>query len=87
MIRRRFIAGAICPRCSQLDSIFVYQQDGNEYRACSDCDFEEKASFESVSEKADVKEPIEELATRVNNPEDSTRNIDIQTVKIIEVKK
>lgn len=71
MNRKRFIAGAICPRCSNMDSIYVYQQDGDEYRACSDCDFEEKADFTNARANNAVEKEL------------PTRDVDIQTVKII----
>ena len=73
MSRRRFIAGAVCPRCAQLDSIYIYQQDSVDVRACIDCDFEEQANFDR---------PVKELATRVNQPNDKTV-VEIQTIKII----
>ena len=74
MNKRRFIAGAICPRCSRLDTIFVYQNEGITIRACSDCEFEEAA---------DVVLPQKELPTRVNQTVDKTL-VEVQPIKIID---
>lgn len=41
-MRKRFIAGAVCPRCGAMDRIHVYETDGDQYKACVACDFEEK---------------------------------------------
>jgi uncharacterized metal-binding protein (TIGR02443 family) len=43
-LRKRFIAGAVCPRCSALDRIVVLEDPTGEIpprRACVACDFEE----------------------------------------------
>lgn len=36
---RRFIAGAVCPQCQQVDKIFLAEEDGVEYRQCVRCGF------------------------------------------------
>ena len=70
---KRFIAGAVCPRCAAMDTIFVYKKDSGDVRACADCDFEEVAQFESSQR---------ELPTRVNQTVDETV-VEIQTITII----
>jgi uncharacterized metal-binding protein (TIGR02443 family) len=40
--KRRFMAGAVCPRCATLDVIVVYNLDGRDYRECVSCDFKEE---------------------------------------------
>lgn len=39
--KRRFIAGAVCPRCAALDRIVSWEADGRQYRACVQCGFED----------------------------------------------
>lgn len=40
-MKRRFIAGAVCPKCRALDRI-VMETDGDQgRRSCVDCDFSE----------------------------------------------
>ena len=57
MKNKRFIAGAICPECSELDKVFTYEAQGKKYRACTSCDFNEEMRFEHHKR---------ELETRVN---------------------
>ena len=54
---KRFIAGAVCPKCAAMDTLFVYDQDQDVYRECVSCGFKEKQQF-------DFKQA--ELRTRVN---------------------
>ena len=56
--KRRFMAGAVCPRCSQMDSIVVYNLDGKDFRECVKCDFKEEMRLNIASG---------ELDTRVNH--------------------
>jgi len=67
---KRFIAGATCPRCGELDTLRMYRDDEKEYRECVECDFEDAMRLDGEPE------PAEELETRVNRtaeplPEDS----------------
>ncbi|MEE2892410.1 MAG: YheV family putative zinc ribbon protein [Pseudomonadota bacterium] len=39
--KRRFIAGAVCPRCAALDRIVSWEADGRQHRACVECDFQD----------------------------------------------
>lgn len=57
MKNKRFIAGAICPKCFEQDKVFTYEEEGRKYRACTRCDFDEEMRFENHSK---------ELETRVN---------------------
>ncbi|MBZ2169585.1 MULTISPECIES: YheV family putative zinc ribbon protein [Marinobacter] len=66
---KRFIAGAVCPRCAEMDKIKMHTTDeGNQVRECVACGFSD-----AVSEQ---KEPqVPELETRVNkrtNTDDHT---------------
>lgn len=73
-MKKRFIAGAMCPRCSALDTIYVFTKNDIEVRACVDCDFEEEAQFNSQQK---------ELPTRVNQTVDKTV-VEIQQIKLID---
>jgi uncharacterized metal-binding protein (TIGR02443 family) len=55
--RKRFIAGAVCPKCSRMDKIVVYQDEEKKYRECVSCGFKDEMVFES---------PVREIDTRVN---------------------
>jgi uncharacterized metal-binding protein (TIGR02443 family) len=57
---RRFIAGAVCPRCSAMDKLVLYRNDeGIQLRECIACGFRE-----SITEQGQMNE----LPTRVNQP-------------------
>jgi uncharacterized protein len=38
---RRFIAGAICPSCQQMDKLFVYSDSGSNHCECVNCGFKD----------------------------------------------
>ena len=65
MLNKRFIAGAVCPRCGELDKVFTYQTQKvgvaelKKWRACAACDFSESLD-------AGYQRPVDELPTRVN---------------------
>lgn len=40
-MKRRFIAGAVCPKCRALDRIVIETGDTESRRSCVDCDFSE----------------------------------------------
>ena len=64
MLKRRFIAGAVCPACEQMDKIVMYDDDnGIRWRECVACGF--KDQLEDLNSKAGSPE---ELKTRVNQP-------------------
>lgn len=55
--KRRFIAGAVCPRCGAMDTLVVDRD--SDRRECVACEFSEARPRE---------EPREEPHTRVNRP-------------------
>ncbi len=73
---KRFIAGAVCPRCAAMDRLTMYTDDeGVQHRECVSCDF-----TDSQGEKApETVETVDsaELKTRVN----TRQNEDDHTVK------
>lgn len=58
-LKKRFIAGAVCPRCSEMDRIVNYRQGGRNYRECVACGFKDEIRLQSSPR---------ELGTRVNRP-------------------
>lgn len=66
---KRFIAGAVCPRCGEMDKLTMQQTEDGQFRECVACGFEDAQTPEG--------EPIGELATRVNK----RQNTDDHTVK------
>lgn len=60
-INRRFIAGAVCPRCAKMDKLVMFRENGKDYRECVSCGFTDTMRF---------RPPARELETRVNVTEE-----------------
>lgn len=71
--KRRFVAGAVCPRCSEIDKLVVYSENEKDFRECVGCGFKEEMHFKPVAR---------ELETRVNTPDEEKR-AQVQVVKIL----
>lgn len=71
--KRRFVAGAVCPRCSEMDKLVVYNEDGKDYRECVSCDYKDEMRFPQQAR---------ELDTRVNSSEEEKAD-QTQVVKIL----
>lgn len=66
---KRFIAGAVCPRCAEMDKIVMFTDDNDkQVRECVACGFTDALSEEPS---------VPELETRVNK----RKNDDDHTVK------
>lgn len=48
-LKKRFIAGATCPSCKQLDTLMLYFENNVEKIACINCDYTESQTDETVS--------------------------------------
>ncbi len=59
-IVKRFIAGAVCPRCGEMDCLKMYRDESREYRECVRCDFSDSMALDGSDQ------PQGELDTRVN---------------------
>lgn len=57
---KRFVAGATCPRCGEMDTLRMYRDEEREYRECVECGFEDSMRLDGSEEAP------EELETRVN---------------------
>ena len=60
IVQRRFIAGAVCPRCAEMDKTVMYDDEhGQRVRECVRCGYKD-----ALDENG---QPME-LSTRVNEP-------------------
>jgi uncharacterized protein len=75
-VQKRFIAGAICPRCAEMDRIRAWEQNGIRYRDCVSCDFFEQLPIED--------DAAVELETRVNRPREAPAADEIRPVRILD---
>ncbi|MDF1764655.1 MAG: YheV family putative zinc ribbon protein [Oleibacter sp.] len=57
---RRFIAGAVCPKCSKMDTTVMFINDEEEeVRECIECEFSQTSSEQAAEDSA------QEMVTRV----------------------
>jgi len=47
-IKKRFIAGAVCPSCKQQDTLMLYFENNVEKLACVKCEYAESQTDETV---------------------------------------
>ncbi len=75
---KRFIAGAVCPKCAEMDRLVSYTNDDGTFKECVACGFMEKQI---------VQIETNELDTRVNHfPEVGEEQDDVQVVQLISPK-
>ncbi|GEA09767.1 YheV family putative zinc ribbon protein [Alteromonas sp. KUL49] len=48
-LKRRFVAGATCPKCQKLDTISLYYENNVEKLECVACGYQESQTEEQVS--------------------------------------
>jgi uncharacterized metal-binding protein (TIGR02443 family) len=75
--KRRFVAGAVCPRCSEMDKLVVYTENGKDFRECVACGYKDEMRFKPMPR---------ELDTRVNQ-DDTQRAADVQVINILPFEK
>lgn len=73
---KRFIAGAVCPRCAAMDRIRSWESNGVRYRECVSCDFFEQLPM--------TEETPQQLDTRVSKAKEKPNSDDFQPVRILD---
>ncbi|AQS40124.1 conserved hypothetical metal-binding protein [Shewanella psychrophila] len=51
-VKKRFVAGAKCPKCKAVDSVVLFKELGVETVECVECDYREQQTDEKVAKKA-----------------------------------
>lgn len=80
MTPKRFIAGAVCPRCSEMDKLRSWRDDENElqYRECVACGYSDQ---QSTSLQVN---PVE-IPTRVNQPHTSGPDTEETVIQFVDI--
>ncbi|PXF30686.1 hypothetical protein WH50_13900 [Pokkaliibacter plantistimulans] len=78
---KRFIAGAVCPRCAKQDTLRMYRDEEREYRECVACDFNDSMRLDG---QPDEVSPAAELPTRVNQSGPAVREEGVQILRLLE---
>ncbi|EJT82644.1 hypothetical protein PPS11_45632 [Pseudomonas putida S11] len=47
--KKRFIAGAVCPACSETDKLMMWNEDGVPHRECVACGFTDTLNEQGLS--------------------------------------
>ncbi|NBA96978.1 YheV family putative zinc ribbon protein [Pseudomonas sp. R5(2019)] len=72
--KKRFIAGAVCPACSEPDKLMMWSEDSVPHRECVACGYSDTLNEQGLSVP-------KELGTRVNTPVKKTEGPKVQTVQ------
>lgn len=72
---KRFIAGAVCPRCGEMDRLVTYTNNEGTFKECVSCDYEEKQL---------VQVELDEMDTRVNQLSEAT-SADENSVQVVKI--
>ena len=56
--KRRFIAGATCPKCQSVDTVMLYFENNVEKLACVNCDYAEAQTEHQVKEATRQSEDV-----------------------------
>ena len=60
---KRFIAGAVCPRCGEMDSLVTWENESKQvFRACVSCNFEDQLTDSLPLATSDLKTRVSEGA-------------------------
>lgn len=73
-VKKRFIAGAVCPGCGAQDRVVMFADAGRRYRECVDCGFRDEIRIDA---------PARELDTRVNRSDKEERD-EARPVRILD---
>ena len=74
---KRFIAGAVCPRCGEMDRLLTYSNNEGTFKECVSCDFEEKQLVQV--DQGEIETRVNQLTEVESRDENS-----VQVVKIME---
>ena len=74
--KKRFIAGVVCPKCSVMDKLQAFSEEGRDYRECVSCGFKEQMRMASSPR---------EIETRVNTTDEEIAR-QISTIRIVDPK-
>ena len=75
--KKQFIAGVVCPKCSEMDKIRAFSKNGKNYRECVSCGFLDEIRISSAPK---------ELLTRVTRSAGELSDLP-QKVKLVDPSK
>ena len=70
--KKRFIAGAVCPACSEMDKIQMWDVDGVPHRECVACGFSDTLDAQGNSVPREVPTRVNKVAAKPAAPKGQT---------------
>lgn len=67
--KRRFIAGAVCPACSELDKIQMWDEDGVPHRECVGCGYADTLNEQGQSVPKEIGTRVNKAAAKTGGPQ------------------
>ncbi|TVP58022.1 MAG: YheV family putative metal-binding protein [Halomonadaceae bacterium] len=68
-MKKRFIAGAVCPRCSEMDRIVMYSSEENTYQECVSCGYRDRQpTAEEMAQAAELETRVRHKPRAINTP-------------------
>ncbi len=78
-MKKRFIAGAVCPRCSAMDRIMMFETEDGTFRECVDCGFADKQPEEPDPGAAELQTRV----TPTGEPEPPKKDDNPQPIRFV----
>lgn len=79
-VKRRFVAGATCPKCQELDTISLYFENNVEKLECVACGYNEAQTDEKVSAATRSNENVIGIFKHTNIPTHVSVNLTVKPV-------
>lgn len=84
--KKRFIAGAVCPRCAVMDRIFIYKQNRDTVRECYNCGYNDKLIAEDATKAMPTRVNRNEQGHIVNDFPSIDQNIPLKDASVDVIK-
>ena len=66
--KKRFIAGAVCPACSEPDKLMMWSEDDVPHRQCVACGYQDTLNAQGQSVPSELGTRVNKVAPKVANP-------------------
>ena len=66
--KKRFIAGAVCPACSEPDKLMMWSEDDVPHRECVACGYSDTLNAQGQSVPSELGTRVNKVAVKVARP-------------------
>jgi len=71
-LKKRFIAGAVCPACSEMDSIKMWSIDDVPHRECVVCGYADTLNAQGQSVPSELGTRVNKAVAKAQDPKQQT---------------